>query len=166
MENSELKKTNWKKIKKDFISKIPKRFKVDVEGLDDECEYYHPVIILDSELTIRGQCDIRTEYIYALSINLKNKVEIGSYLYNAGLSIDGDDEMLYILNNFEKIRESLNESLNETIKLESLKRSLSVVQEDLIYHAISKNIDKQKLKNDIELIYGVSEYLENKRLLE
>ena len=166
MENSELKKVHWKKIKKDFISKIPTRFKLDIEGLEDESEYYHPIIILNDELIIRGQCSLGFEDVYALSIHFKNKVEIGSYLYNAELGIDNDDKLLYLLNNFEKIREYLNESLKEIIKLESLKNSLSVIQKDLIYHSISKNIDKQKLKNNIETLYQVSDYLENKRLSE
>ena len=165
MENSELKKAHWKKIKKDFISKIPKRFNLDIEGLEDESEYYHPIIILDDELIIRGQCSLGFEDVYALSIHFKTKAEIGSYLYKAELGID-DDKLLYLLNNFEKIREYLNESLKEIIKLESLKYSLSVIQKDLICHSVSKNIDKQKLKNNIEMIYSVSDYLENKRLSE
>ena len=155
MENSELKKAHWKKIKKDFIPKIPKKFNLDIEGLEDESEYYHPIIILDDELIIRGQCSLGFEDVYALSIHFKTKAEIGSYLYKAELGID-DDKLLYLLNNFEKIREYLNESLKEIIKLESLKYSLSVIQKDLICHSISKNIDKQKLKNNIEMIYSVS----------
>ena len=166
MEKSEFKKVHWKKIKQDFISKIPKRFKLDIEGLEDESEYYHPIIILDDELIIRGQCSLGFEDVYGLSIHFKTKAKIGSYLYNAELGIDGEEQLIYILNNFEKIRESLNESLNEIIKLESLKNSLSVIQKDLIYHSISKNIDKQKLKNNIEQLYSVSDYLENKRLSE
>ena len=54
----------------------------------------------------------------------------------------------------------------EKRQLESLKNSLSVIQRDLIDYSISKNIDKQKLKNNIEQLYSVSDYLENKRLSE
>ena len=103
MENSELKKAHWRKIKKDFISKIPKRFNLDIEGLEDESEYYHPIIILDDELIIRGQCSLGFEDVYALSIHFKTKAEIGSYLYKAELGID-DDKLPYLLTGLANVQ--------------------------------------------------------------
>lgn len=52
----ELKKQHWKSIKKEFIEKIPKQFKVDVKDLEsNSSKYYHPIIVLNEDYIIHAQ---------------------------------------------------------------------------------------------------------------
>ncbi len=164
MTNSELKKKNWKEVKGKFLEKVPKRFKVRVEGLEDDTKYYHPIIELDQELIIKGQGDIGTSYIYGLNLEIAKQLTVGCFLYNASLSIDSDDHFEYLMENYEKVRASLMESLLEIEKIYILEDDLRKVQKNIIYNAVAKEVDKAKLKDSIDKLYSVTEYLENKRL--
>lgn len=164
MTNSELKKKNWKEVKGKFLEKVPKRFKIRVEGLEDDTKCYHPIIELDKELIIKGQGDIGTSYIYALDLKIAKQLTVGCFLYNASVTINDDDHFEYLMEKYEKVRDSLMESLLEIEKIYILEGDLRKVQDNIIYNAVAKEVDKAKLKDSIDKLYSVTEYLENKRL--
>lgn len=163
MENSEIKKKMWKEAKVKFLVNVPKRFKVIVDGLDDESEYCHPTIILDEHLKIRGQMDIRTNYVYGQYLQLTNVFISGNYIYAINMPIM-DDDFDYLINNYEKINGKLMEAFDEVKKIYSLKLDLDTIERKIIESTITKEVDKSKLKDSIDKIYSVTEYLENQRL--
>lgn len=164
MENSELKKQNWKKAKTKFLEKVPKRFKIRVDGLDDNTEYCHPIIELDDVLIIRGQMDTNCTYVYGLYLQVRKEIIVGHFIYTLSLPIDLDVHLEYLMSNYEKIKQSLMEGFSEIERIHHLRHDLETVQNNIVYNAIAKEVDKSKLKDSIEKIYSVTEYLENKRL--
>ncbi len=159
----ELKKIAWKLIKKDFINIIPKRFKIEIEGIDDDSDYFHPIIILDENCKIRSQADFNTKYVYGHSFIFSDKENLNQNFY---LSIYDDDAIVYILNNFDKIQQKLIFAIVELRKINEFKKSLDDISSVITYESISKMIEKSKLKDCMNSLDGILEYLENKRISE
>lgn len=166
MENSKMKKKNWGEAKIKFLEKVPKRFKIRIDGIEDDSPYCHPSIELDDNMVIRGQMDTDSTDVYGLSLEIKKEITIGCFVYRLSIPISTGEHFDYLVNNYEKIKQSLIESFVEIEKLYNLKHDLELVQNNIIHNAICKEVDKSKLKDSIQKIYTVTEYLENKRLAE
>ena len=160
----ELKKQHWKSIKKDFIDKIPKQFKIDVEELESKSsKYYHPIIILNEDYIIHSQSDPDNDNIYAFEIRLKNPINVGCFNYTFPLYIDNDEILNYVLNNFSKIDDKLKKAHSEIKKIYEMIDSLQKVINTISHNTILEIIDQNKLKQSIRSLEEVTEYLENQR---
>ena len=160
----ELKKQHWKSIKKEFIEKIPKQFKVDVKDLEsNSSKFYHPIIVLNEEYIIHCQADTDLNYSYAFSLELKNPITIGHFVHTLSININNDEHLSYILNNFEKVEEKLKKAQGEIKKLYEMKESLQKVITTISYNTILEIIDQNQLKQSIRSLEEVTEYLENQR---
>jgi hypothetical protein len=64
--------------KKEHCKNIVKKYEelgediLEFEGLDDNSEYYHPLIKLDDTFYLRGQCDLKNEEIYGFDLRNYN----------------------------------------------------------------------------------------------
>ena len=159
----ELKKQHWKSIKKEFIDKIPKQFKVDVDGIDDDSVYYHPKIILNNELSIYCQCDLKNNNVYGATLKSNTQITSGHYVYTINLYINDDEHFKYVLNNYLKIEEKINSAMKEIQKIYELMNSLQTVVNNISSTFIEEIIDQHKLKQSIRSLEEVTEYLENQR---
>jgi len=164
MKNSDLKKANWKSIKSDFLKGIPKRFKIETEGINNETDYYHPIIRITDEIIVKGQADTKTERVYALVLQIEKQFSDKRYLHTIGLSADFENELTYLLENFEKLQPKIQESFEMIKKIYSMQADLKVVQDNIIGCSISKLYDESKLQDSLASIYTVSEFIENQRL--
>lgn len=161
--NQELKQKHWKSIKKEFIAKIPKQFKIEIQGIEDDNKYYHPIITLSDEFYIHSQCDLNTKYIYGFCLKSNRSITIDSLIYSPVIYLY-DDKMDYFLNNYTKILEKLIAAENEIFKIYSLIGLLKESANKISNTVIDEIIDKIELKKSIRSLEEVVEYLENKRL--
>lgn len=166
MENQEIKKQNWKEAKINFIANIPQEFKIRVDGIDDDSKYCHPIIELDDDLIIRGQLDTSYSRIYGLCLVITKEIIVGSFLYKTSIPINEDEYLYYIVNNYDKIKQSLKNAFIEIEKLYLLQNDLTIIKNNLIESAVSKEINQSKLKESINKLYSVTEYIENQRYLK
>ena len=163
--NQELKQKHWKEIKKDFISKIPKEFKIETNGIDDNSIYYHPKIILTDGYFIESQCDLNSKRIYAFSLRSENKQIINNMVYPFYANINDDEKLFYFLNHYSSLLKKIQKSESEIMKIYSLIEKLSGCIEKMKHSAIEEIIDKEELKKSIRSLEEVTEYLENQRYI-
>ena len=161
--NQELKQKHWKSIKKEFIDKIPKQFKVEVDDINADSVYYHPKIILNNELSIYCQCDLQNKCVYAPTLTSDTQITLGNYVYTISLYLNDDEQLKYVLNNFLKIEEKINSAMKEIRKIYELMDSLQTVVNNISSTFIEEIIDQHKLKQSIRSLEEVTEYLENQR---
>ena len=161
----ETKKAVWKKIKVDFLKDVPKKYKIDVEGIEDDSDYFHPIIHLDENTIIIGQSDIRSDDVYGLRVELKNPLILPPVIYHIQISFD-DENFVYLVNNFEKVKAKLNENFEMIKSLYVMQHELKKIQDNIIYNSISKLVNQDKVKQSLDGIYKVSEFIENQRLAE
>lgn len=159
-----LKKEHWKKVKSKFIEGVPKRFTIEVDGLEDNSKYYHPRIILNENLCITSQCDLETNHVYAERIEFSKKFTDNGRVYPLTLDLSLNEHRDYILNNFEKVESKLLKDIEQIRKLIALKNSIEKAKENIIYTSLEKIVDAKKIQDSLDSLYEVSEYLENKRL--
>lgn len=160
--NQELKQKHWKSIKKEFIAKIPKHFKIEVNGIEDDNVYYHPIITLSDDFYIHCQCDINKKYVYGFCLKSKRSITVDYLSYSPVISLY-DGKMEYVLNNFTKILEKLIAAENEIFKIYSLIGLLKESANKISNTVIDEIIDKIELKKSIRSLEEVVEYLENQR---
>ena len=158
----ELKKQHWKSIKKEFIEKIPKQFKIEVNGINDDGVYYHPQIILTEGFYIHCQCDIKTKYVYGFCLQSNRNVIANGLVYSPSISL-WDDKIYYILNNYSSILEKLIASEKEILKIYSLIGMLKEEAQKISNSVVQEIVDKNELKKSIRSLEEVVEYLENQR---
>jgi hypothetical protein len=161
---SELKRENWKSIKSDFLKGIPKRFKIETEGLNDETDYYHPVIRISDDIIIKGQADVKSDRVYALVLQIEKRFSDKRFLHVIGLSADFQNELLYLLENFEKLQPKIEESFEMIKKIYLMQADLKAVQDNIIETSISKLYDQSKIQDSLDNLYTVTEFIENQRL--
>lgn len=161
----ETKKALWKKIKVDFLKDVPKKYKIDVEGIEVDGDYFHPVIHLDENTIIKGQCDIRSNYVYGLRVELKNPLTLSPYIYCIHIEFDNEN-FVYLVNNFEQVKVKLNDSFEMVKNLYVMQHELKKIQDNIIYNSISKLVNQDKVKQSLDGIYKVSEFVENQRIAE
>lgn len=164
MGNKELKKKKWKSLKTKWLENVPPEYKIQVEDIEDESEYYHPIIIINKDVSIRAQGDINSNYIYGESFRLNKEQAVGGLLFDISLYINDRTQFEYIVNNFNDIEEKLIKGLENIKKINLHIKSLEIVRDNIIHNSICELIDKSKLQDSISRIYEVSEYLENERL--
>ena len=167
METNKTKKRKiWKEAKLKWLENVPKKYKVsyNVDGLDDDSEYFHPEIILDDTLKIRGQGDVNCSHIYGESLDLKHKLPYGGLLFTVSLGINDREQFEYLVNNFDAMRPKLIENLKMVEQLHVMKSDLDTVQKDIIYNAINKHTSNESLERSAKTLYKIIEYLENERI--
>lgn len=152
-------KKHWKEVKVDFLKNIG-NFKVNVEFPEDEdYEYYHPIVIIDDGLTISGQCDIKSNYVYGLSIKIDR---LNSHMYN--LHLDGYQQLNFICNNWDKIKVRVNETLEKVKSLYDMQENLKNLQTNIMCDSINEIIDTEKRRVILKDIYNLTEFLENNNI--
>ena len=111
MKNSEKKQNVWDLLYPS-VNHLESYFKLDLKGIDDESQYFHPIFILDEHFSITTQCDISNKCLYAIRCNYKSKlgeneqVEIDISLFEnivIGYHINKEATM-YVINIISKIR--------------------------------------------------------------
>ena len=160
--NQELKQKHWKSIKKEFIEKIPKQFKIEVNGINDDGVYYHPQIILTEGFYIHCQCDIQTEHVYGFCLQSNRNVIANGLIYSPSISF-WDDKIYYVLNNYSSILEKLLASEKEILKIYSLIGMLQEEVQKISNSVVQEIVNKNELKKSIRSLEEVVEYLENQR---
>lgn len=162
--NIELKKKQWKIAKKEWIKNIPKKYKIEIDGLNSNQKYYHPIITLDDDISIKGQGDTESNSIYGEKVLLNKKLINGGFLYEISIDVNSLEQLEYLVNNFDKIKDKLNKRFCEIEKIHIFRNNLKVLQENIIYNSIQKHIDIPKTNKSIKDMYEITEFLENERL--
>jgi len=164
--NVELKRDLWKKIKIDFLKDVPKQYKIEVEGIEEDDKYFHPVINLDENTRIKGQCDTGNSHVYGLRIELKNTLTLSPCIYSIHIDFNDNNEFKYIVSNFEQVKAKLNESFEFLKNIYVMKDELNKVQNNVIYNSISKLVNQDKIKQSLKSLYKVTEFIENQKLTD
>lgn len=154
-----MKKEHWKSIKADFLKIIPESFQIDVEDLDNESDYYHPVILVEENIIIRGQCDINTEYVYGLDIKFN---EFNGHTYS--ISINDYKELVFLLSDWDRLKVRIIESMDKCKLIYQMEEELKKVRDNLMSCAILEISDREKMLNAKDSLYKVTEFIENNRL--
>jgi hypothetical protein len=94
------------------IKHLESYFTLDLRGIKDDSEYFHPQFILDDNFRIETQCDVESTYMYAYKCHIKNGerlmcIEIDESIFDAiviGYSVN-KDLVLYALQVMSKIQD-------------------------------------------------------------
>lgn len=153
------KQDHWDLIKDGFLKHIPKEFTVDIKGLDDRTRYYHPIIIINNEINIRAQCDLETDYVYALELYFNCK-DLNKHMYSIHIDHDFLSRVLF---NWEEFKEPLLNAYKKSKELYKMQEHLKQLQYDIIEFSIEKIIGDKRLEKAYKSFYEVSDYLESNR---
>ena len=162
--NQELKQKHWKSIKNDFMKLIPKQYKVELVGIENDDEYYHPKVKISDEIYLKGQCDLKNKYIYAVNLLQESKQTIGSFVYQIETYMD-NDQIEFVLNNFKKIEPKIKEVFLQIEKINHFNKLLDEIKTDLMFQTIFNIVDIEKKKETLQTLYSVTEFIENERFL-
>ena len=162
--NQELKQKHWKSIKNDFMKLIPKQYKVELEGMEKNDQYYHPIVRISEEIYLKGQCDLDNSNIYAVSLLQKSAQIIGCLVYQIVTYMD-NDQIEFVLNNFKMIEPKIKEVFLQIQKINHFNNLLNEIRNDLIYQTIFNIVDIKKKKETLQTLYSVTEFVENERFL-
>lgn len=169
MENQELtlqeqKQKHWKSIKNDFMKLIPNQYKVELENIENKDQYYHPKVKISDEIYLKGQCDLGSNNVYAVSLLKISKQNIGSYVYQIETYMD-NSQIEFVLNNFKMIGPKIKEVFLQIEKINKFSNLLNEIRSDLMYQTIFNIVDIEKKKETLKTLYSVTEFVENERFL-
>ena len=166
MEKIKIKKELWKKLKKELLQKVPKKYKISIEDLDEDNEYAHPIINLDENFYLRGQIGGGHDEIYGWHVHIKNKEYLQKLNIYSGFDVDNDKNFNFVVNNFDKIKDRLNDIYEQLKSLNKMIELLQNTATDMLYSAINEEYEKDKIKKAVDNLYKVTEFLENNRLVD
>lgn len=115
MDNIEIKKDIWAKVKPVIEAEVGNKYTVNVSGLDDDSDYFHPYIMVSENEYLRAQCDIENDHYYAVS--LRNKIVDTYPQVDVSLSKRSFKESLILLKT-HKVISSVAQTLNEVAAIE------------------------------------------------
>lgn len=164
MDNQESKIQKWEFLKKEILPMIPNQYKIDVEGLDDDSEYFHPIIKLEDDIVIRGQADTRNDYVYGWDLQVKQQV--GVWIKTVGFNIESLEKLNRILINWDKYKTKIkqyieiNKTINENIDM------LQEIQNNIQDNLLNDMFLREDRKNCLNKLFTVKEWIENERVIE
>ena len=169
MENQELtlqeqKQKHWKSIKNDFMKLIPKQYKVELEGMEKNDQYYHPIVRISEEIYLKGQCDLGNNNIYGICLNQISPQTVGCLVYQIETYMD-NSQIEFVLNNFKMIEPKIKEVFLQIQKINHFNCLLNEIRNDLMYQTIFNIVDIKKKKETLQTLYSVTEFVENERFL-
>ena len=162
--NQELKQKHWKSIKNDFMKLIPKQYKVEVEGIENNDKYYHPKVKISDDIYLKGQCDIEHNNVYAVNLIQESKQTIGCFVYQIETYID-NDQIEFVLKNFKIVEPKIKEVFLQIEKINHFTKLLDEIKTDLMFQTVFNIVDIEKKKETLQTLYSVTEFIENERFL-
>jgi hypothetical protein len=167
MNNQEKKIEKWETIKKQIIEVVPDSYTIAVEGLDDDSQYFHPVISIDEGLIIRGQSDINGNNksgVYAWG--LRTEYPLGMFIHTIEFPIDDLEHIKKILDNWQKYKTKIAQYIDVCKNIEQniamLKEIQNTIQRNLLYDTFLRE-DRKKC---LQQLFNVKEWIENERVIE
>lgn len=165
--NQEIKVKQWEEVKKEILSSIPKKYKIEVEGLDADDKYFHPIIKIEDDIIIKGQGDIdinKSAGIYAWRLQIKQHV--GCYIKTVEFDIKNLDHLNKVLSRWDTYKDKIKQylelckTINENIEmLEDIKRN---IEGSLLFDIF----EQEKRKKCLDNLFTVKEWIENERIIE
>ena len=166
MYNTEQKIAKWEILKKIILEFIPENYTINVKGLDDDSEYFHPVINIENDVVITGQSDVNHSDDNVYAWTLRTHQDIGVYTKVIEFNIDGLEQIKKILEDWQDYRIKIMQYIDMckiiNQNIEMLQEIKGNIQGNLLCDTFLKEDRDKCLKN----LFVVKEWIENERLID
>ncbi len=165
MSNEELKKQKWETLKKELLVVVPKEYKISVDGLEDDSKYFHPFIVVEDDIAIRGQADIDdNNKIYAWGLQVKQSV--GRFLYTIDFRIDDENKIANILSNWDTYKNRIKKYLEICKIINTNINMLQEIKNNIESNLLNDTFTQEDRKECLSKLFIVKEWIENERIIE
>jgi len=164
MTNAESKIKKWEMIKKGLLSIIPAEYTVDVEGLNDDSKYFHPIIKVENEIIIQGQGDTDNDDIYAWRLQVEQIV--GHSIYIVGFDIEGLKQISRILENWNKYKDKIKQYLEVNKIINQNIGMLQEIKTNIQNNLLNDTFTQEERRECLSKLFEVKEWIENERIIE
>ena len=155
MKKSEKKQKTWDDIYKN-LTHLDNYCTIELKGLDEESDYFHPHFILSENTKIVGQCDIANKHIYALNFYGENH-DTGIEIYNELLEP--------VIIGYYTNKESVSMALNTMKKVKNHVSQLHQYCNDYVHNSLlgdSLNEISNNFINEIKTTTQLISFMQNK----
>ncbi len=161
------KKQKWDEEKEEFLKNVPEKYSVSVEGLEDNSEYFHPIIKTEVGV-VKGQCSLNNKGVYALRLKTED-VKYSVFIHSIEFSIENYSTLKDVLEQSEKYEGKLGTARSKIALLLPLKEKIDEVVYGLQENAIAdvvKSYERKKSKRQLRLtLENLIMELEDNRLI-
>ena len=122
-----------------------------IEGdIDDESDYFHPMIKVTDDIAIIFQCDIKSDYAYAPSLRYPGTK--GAIEFNLP-----KDWWNYAFN--KEVHLLVKRAIEEIIKLREVAHDISSMQDEIQMMTLEKYADKKRIESSLDKLSDVRQFL-------
>jgi hypothetical protein len=143
----EQKQEKWNEIKEDFMKKIPENVAVEMDWGMDNNHYFH--IKLATEIgEIKGQCDLKTDRVYALALTPSKTIE-GGLVYAYSIYLD-ENQIKYLFESLERYKPVIDRIIEQQKVLSEISKRCQSAITDLVYYEFERVVEKNRVKKTSE----------------
>ena len=150
----------WDTIKSKY-SHLENYCTIELVGIEDGSQYFHPKFILDENTYIIGQCDISNKYVYALRFNHTPEI---NPIYNIGIQ---DSLLDSLVTGWTCNKEIIKAALETMSKLNNHINNLNCYVNDYITNMLIGNSIKEvsdAFIGEIKTTSKLVDYMQSQKL--
>jgi hypothetical protein len=165
MDNIELKKQKWETLKKELLVVVPKEYKISVDGLEYDDKYFHPYIVVEDDIVIKGQADIdNNNRIYGWGLQTKHSA--GCYLYTINFCIEDENKITNILADWDMYKNRIKKYLEISKTINTNINMLQEIKNNIESNLLNNTFTQEERKDCLNKLFTVKEWIENERIIE
>ncbi len=157
--NDERKVEVWNKILPKY-KHLENYCTITAPGLEGSSPYFHPKFTIDDNINITGQCDLGSNYMYALRVNIKTYT--GSFV-----SVDISEDLLdSVILGYHTNKDVVMIALTTLQKVKNHINNLDIYLNDYISNTLIGNSVKDitmQIKAELDMTEGIISFIQKNK---